>query len=275
MPFSFDDLPDGWYRLEERIPRRNERVRIVKANGLDMEARFEVAYTSNWPSGASWRVASQEAALPFSDVIAWSLNATTSLADAVVTEASPAPESDTDAWLLQALRHDIEQTQQLLRRIPPSHIDWSPRSGVPSMRALSLRLISIVARTEWILDLDVVEAYLEPEVPDLPGLSEIVYTFDANAASVVELLGSGTGVDLSAPWRLERNGHLLVELSRANALQEFSLSSLAYHRGALSLLLSALGVPVPPSDPIWGFQDGELGQDAKWNTVDGSRPSQT
>lgn len=255
MPFSLSELPAGWNRLEDRIPRRNQRVRIVKANGLDLEAQFEVAHTSNWPSGASWRVGGQEATLPFEDVVAWSLNATVPLADAVSGDAPQVYARSLEARILQEVSLDIRQTRQLLQLIPPRFLDWTPKPHVASIRAHARRLVAVVARTQWILDLDEVEDYLEPEVPALEGLPEILRAFDAKAAAVEERVEASMEQDLAAPWRLMRNGHLLVELPRGNALQEFSLTPLAYSRGALALLLSALGVPTPSPDPIWGNRD--------------------
>ena len=55
---------------------------------------------------------------------------------------------------------------------------------------------------------------------------------------------------------MERNGDVVAQMSRDAALRQFGLSPLVYHKAEAALLMTALGVHVPPPNPIWTFSDG-------------------
>ena len=272
MPDAASSLPDGWHDPAHRVPRQGQDVRVWTRRGSDRQARFAVAYTDHWPAGASWTVDQGERALPFEEVLAWSprldqpypaaqpapapVPAPAPSAPAA-EPAPPGPAPPARPAILREVTAEIAQTGDVLRRLPSSQLDWSPHRSIPSIRVLALRLVRLVARIEWVLDLDSVETAFEPDLPHLSEPDEIIATFLANAESVNALAGRLTAADLRAPWVLERNGEPVARLPRGDALRQFGLTPLVYHRGEAALLMTAVGVDVPSPCPQWAFREAQ------------------
>ena len=257
-------LPDGWFSPRERVPRRDQPVRIWTVDGVDRAARFAVAHTDDWPSGAGWAVHNGQELLPFASVQSWSPDpdtprpapppAAAPAPEPPPPEPEPAPASPTPA-IARELVVQVEHVGRLLRRLPEPHLGWTPHPMVPPLGVLALRLVRVVARMDWILDLDYLEILFEPDLPQFATVNEIVSTFDANASSVKSLAGALTADALRQPWRLERDGQVVSDVPRGDALRTFGLTPLAYYRGEAALMMSALGVDLPLPDPVWRFKD--------------------
>lgn len=255
MPAFVPGVPLGWHDPAAVIPRKDQVVRILTARGVDHTAQFVVVHTSAWPSGAWWAVQNGQVTLPFAEVVAWSpdVEARDGLADradgGVGRVLAPRPA------LIGEVLAEVGRTGNIIRLVPPDFADWTPHADVPPLRVLSWRLVRIVARIGWILELDTVELLFEPDVPETRSPEEVIATYAANERSVAEVAEGLDADALRAPWRLERNGELLVEMPRGDALRSFGLTPLVYHRGEAGLLLTALGVRVPHTYPLWAFQD--------------------
>ena len=276
-----DHLPANWYRPTDRVPRQGQDVRIWTRRGVDRVARFSVTHTDDWPSGASWIVGAGLDALPFEAVEGWSPDPETAyptprspVPHPVPAEPAPeAPEPAGPPAILREVVAEVGLTGDVLRRLPATSLDWSPHPSIPSLHVLALRLVRLVARIEWVMDLDSVELLFEPDLPHLAEPDEILATFAANAKTVGALADRLTADDLRAPWALERDGQPVARLPRGDALRQFGLSPLVYHRGEAALLMTALGARVPPPCPLWTFsepgadwsgpalEEGEVGPD--------------
>ena len=152
---------------------------------------------------------------------------------------------------------EVGQVGSLIRLIPQDSADWTPHPDVPSSRALAWRLAQIVARLEWIFALDAVELAFEPVAPEAGSLETMAATYAANARATAE--AAATAEALRAPWRLERDGAVVVSMPRGNAVRAFGMAPLVYHRGELGVLLTALGVRVPHPYPLWSFGERGVG----------------
>lgn len=249
--------PDEWHDLAARVPRRDQIVRIRTVQGTDHVVQFVVAHTENWPSGAWWAFQSGDRTLPFHAVASWSPNP-----HARLPEPSPSPPrtgaggdpEPRPAIFVEAFA-EIERTETVLRLLPVEPIDWSPHPDVPNLRTLAQRLVRIVARMGWILELDSMELSFEPDLPDLKTPGELAATFAANAETVRAAAESLDGGALRSTWVLERNGLPIVKLPRGNAFRQFGITPLVYHRAEIALLLTAMSLPVPHPYPLWAFTD--------------------
>ena len=259
------ELPDGWHDPAQRVPRQGQEVRVWTRRGVDRLARFVVSHTDHWPAGASWVVEQGQNALPFEAAVAWSPHLdrpypasrpdpqpSAPPAPAPAARAEPAPSGR--PAILREVTVEVAETGDVLRRLPASQLDWSPHPSIPSLRVLALRLVRLAARIEWIMDLDSVETAFEPDLPHLAEPDEIIATFLANAGSVEALARRLGPDDLRAPWTLERNGAQIAQLPRGDALRQFGLTPLVYHRGEAALLMTAVGVHVPDPCPVWSFR---------------------
>ena len=246
----------AWFSPSSRVPRQDQVVRVLTVRGVDHEAQFAVAHTDDWPSGAAWALTNGRASLPFSDVALWSPDPTATPPRATDDDdagAEAAPEGP--PAILAEVVAEVERTGTILRLLPGTHLEWSPHPDIPDLKTLSLRLVRIVARIAWILDLDEVELAFEPDLPDFTSVNDIVETYAANEADVRRLAATTDAAALRAPWALERNAASLARLSRGAALRGFGLTPIVYHRAEIALMLTALGVRVPHPYPLWAFDD--------------------
>ena len=246
-------LPPAWHDVSVRVPRRDQVVRVLTVRGVDHAARFAVAHTDGWPSGASWALLNGQANLPFHDVVAWSDDSEARPPRPTAPAEAGAP-AEPPAVLGEVLT-EVERTGAVLRLLPPEHLAWSPHPEIPPLHTLALRLVRIVARVGWILDLDDIELSFEPDLPDLPTVNDLVRTYAANEAEVRRLAGRVDAAALRAPWSLEQNAAPLARTTRGRALRLFGLTPLVYHRGEMALMLTALGVRVPHPYPLWAFSE--------------------
>ncbi|WP_412063443.1 DinB family protein [Rubrivirga sp. IMCC45206] len=268
-----DLLPTSgeWYAAAARLPRRDQSVRVRTGTGHFPLARFEVAFTEDWPAGVSWVLGSDQR-LPFSDVVAWTPDV-----EAPAPEpdpppvAEPVPEPDTPRplpALAAELQSEVERTKAVLRLLPQSLMDWSPHPDIPTLSTLALRTVRIAARIGWMLDLDEMEQSFEPDVPDFETVDQIFVSYSANAEEVAELIEALDGERLSQPWRLVRNGGLVSEMPRGNALRWYGLTPLIHHRAEISIMLRALGIHPPHLYPGWAFTDAVAGE--RWEVPPGA-----
>ena len=258
-----------WYDVNDRVPRRGQTVRVLTDAGTDHAATFEVAHTDDWPSGAAWVLANGRASLPFTRVAQWSPDpeaATLAQTAAPPAEPEPAPAprrpSQERPAVLTAALVEIDRTATVLQMLPQDQYDWSPHPDIVTLRTLARRLVRIVARVGWILELDAVEISFEPDLPDFETPEELVATYKANADVVRALIPTVAEDSLWTPWRLERNGEVIVETSRQSALRAYGISPMVYHRGEAAVLLTALGLAAPHPYPAWAFRDSAR---AMWN----------
>ena len=263
-PTGSGDPPGPWYDTHRRLPRRGQVVLILTTRGVVHKAEFAVAYTDSWPQGVSWRVGRGDRSLPLGDVERWSpdLHAEpprqAPAAPDAPAAAPVAPVPGGPPAIATELREEVAETGQVLARVPSPYLDWSPHPNVPSLRTLGCRLVRVVARIGWILDLSEIELAFEPDLPMLATVEEIVATYRANETVVRGLAATIDGEALRAPWRLERNGEPVAEMTRGAALRRFGLRPVVHHRAEIALMLAAVGVGTPnPSHP-WPFREVAL-----------------
>lgn len=234
---------------------------VLSKRGVVHEAEFAVEYTDSWPEGVSWKLSRSEHALPLEDVAIWSPDLTVKpparKPEAAAEPEAPKPEAvpkGPPAISLE-LQEEVAETGVILARVPAQYLDWSPHPNVPTLRALGCRLVRVVARIGWILDLDELELAFEPDLPTFETIDEIVATYRANEAVARGLAQTIDQEALRAPWRLERNGTPVIELSRGSAVRRFGLRPVVHHRAEIALMLAAIGVGTPnPSHP-WPFKE--------------------
>jgi uncharacterized damage-inducible protein DinB len=90
-------------------------------------------------------------------------------------------------------------------------------------------------------------------------LSDVLETFDANAAAVREAMERIDEKALERPWTLRQGDEVMFTASRAFVLRVWCLSHMIHHRAQLCVYLRQLGLPVPAiyfnsaDEPEWRF----------------------
>ena len=237
------DLPPTdpvWHNPRYRLPKRNQTVRVRTKAGITRLARFLVAYTDDWPTGASWDIDKQLAPLRFGDVTAWT--------DALAEELAEEPQ---DPAIVREVLNEIEHTRDLLALLPPDQLDWTPHPDIPSLQVLAWRLVRIVQRIQWIASREEVERSVLPRLDALNTPADVADTFSTLADDAIEILPSLDADALRQTWKLTDRGLVVVELPRGDVLRAFGVRPLVYHRAEMGLLLTALNRTPPHPYPEW------------------------
>ena len=231
-----------WYRPAQRVPARNQVVRIRTRSGQIWSAAFQVAYTEDWPAGVSWNIGGGRAPLRFSDVSAWT--------DVPEKKAGPAEVDPTPAIVREAV-DEIEHTRDVLALLPPDRLRWAPHPDIPSLQVIAWRLVRTVQRISWIASRDEVDRSVLPRIQPMRTPELIADTFSEVTAQAEEALSSLTADDLRQAWTLLDEGIQVVDMPRGDVLRSFGIRPLVYHRAEMCLLLTALDLTPPHPYPEW------------------------
>ena len=241
-----------WFDPLRLLPKRDQSVRVLTRSGTDHRATFAVAYTAQWPEGASWVLPGDRPSLAFHDVVLWSPDP---------MARPPSDESDeADAGPPPAIAAEAEtevvRTADVLRLVPTEHLDWAPHPDLASPRTLSRRLIAVASRMDWILDLDEIDLAFQVGLPDLGTADALYTTYQATADDVRRRLRALDAEALRAPWTLLRDGQPVAQTPRGDALRTFGITPLVHTRAELAQILRTTGARPPHPCPTWPFADG-------------------
>jgi uncharacterized damage-inducible protein DinB len=148
--------------------------------------------------------------------------------------------------LLPEFDHEMTTTRKVLERVPEGQFDWKPHPKSFSIGALASHVATLpVWGTEalTVLEFDVGGDQRPPTAP--ASKSELLATFDKNAADARAALAGKTDAELLAMWALKRNGHTIFAMPRTAVWRSFVLNHLIHHRGQLTVYLRLLDVAVP------------------------------
>lgn len=251
----------GWFDPQVRLPRKGQEVWVRTKDSREQPARFDVAFTHGWPQGVSWAVESQPVALRFVDVVLWiPLDAFPGVMSAPEAlpeprEGEPGVPANDGLGLARELREALDHTATVLSVLHDGQMEWSPHPSIPTLRVLACRVVRIVARIRWMIELESVERSFEPDLPDLQTANAVRSTFSADADELDTLIDSLATETLQQPWTLERDGEVLTRQSRSDALRAYGLGPLLTHRAEMALLMTAMNVPVPHPYQTWTFEE--------------------
>ncbi|HEX2121473.1 MAG TPA: DinB family protein [Thermoanaerobaculia bacterium] len=142
------------------------------------------------------------------------------------------------------LRRESKTTRRVLERVPDAHLGWKPHEKSMSLGQLAFH-IAVLPRA-------ITELIAEPvtEVPTVPlrqpsSSAAILAAFDASIAFATERLSAWSDEELSATWRMTRDGQTLLEMPRMAMFRSVMLNHWYHHRGQLTVYLRLLDVPLP------------------------------
>jgi uncharacterized damage-inducible protein DinB len=149
--------------------------------------------------------------------------------------------------LLSEFDDEVALTRRLLDRLPDAEFSWRPHERSMSLGGLATHLAQIPHWGTSILqhdgyDLDSSAA----TTVEQHSRADVLQTFDRHSAEVRRTLAERTDAELTAPWTLRSDGHLVMSMPRVSALRRFLLNHLVHHRGQLTVYLRLHNVPLPP-----------------------------
>ena len=150
--------------------------------------------------------------------------------------------------LLPDFDHEMAVTRRVLERVPDHALAWRPHEKSFDLGGLAFHLAVIPRWGRAILQR---ESYDLNESmgrrPDGPASrAMILETFDRHVAEVRRELVERSDAELMAPWKLLRDGQLLMSLPRIAAFRSFLIHHAIHHRGQMTVYLRMQGVPIPP-----------------------------
>jgi uncharacterized damage-inducible protein DinB len=150
--------------------------------------------------------------------------------------------------LLPDFDHEMALTRRVLERVPDAALAWRPHERSFDLGGLANHLAQIPRLGQTIL---LRESY---DLSDTTGWrgdgpfsrAAILEAFDRHVAEVRRELLERSDAELMAPWKLTRDGQLVMSLPRIVAFRNFLLHHAIHHRGQMTVYLQMQGVPLPP-----------------------------
>ena len=159
--------------------------------------------------------------------------------------------------LLPEFDHEIATTRKLLEQLPEDKFGWKPHAKSYSLGALATHVATIPTWGGMTLNRTEFDIGGAPWQPATPSKSELLSTFDKNAASTRSALAGKRDVQMMEPWTLKRDDRTIFSMPKVTVWRSFVLNHLVHHRGQLSVYLRILDVPIPsiygPSADEGGF----------------------
>lgn len=152
--------------------------------------------------------------------------------------------------LLQEYDQEMASTRKTLERVPDDKLSWKPhpKSGTFGWLAGHVANIpgwAVITIKENGFDMMPKGIPVQPG-PDPKSRTELLETFDKNAAEAREALASASDADLRGNWSLLKNGQAMMTMPRSVCLRSFVMNHLIHHRAQLGVYLRLNNVPVPP-----------------------------
>ena len=149
--------------------------------------------------------------------------------------------------VLSEFDDEVALTRRLLDRLPDAALSWKPHERSMTLGGLATHLSQIPHWGTAILQHDGYD--IDPHQPratEKQSRAEVLEAFDRHAAEARRTLVERTEAELTVPWTLRSQGHLIMSLPRVSALRRFLLNHLIHHRGQLTVYLRMHNVPLPP-----------------------------
>jgi len=148
--------------------------------------------------------------------------------------------------ILMEMSHEAATTRRLLEHVPEAHLGWKPHEKSMTMGRLATHIVEIPGWIAHILDQDAFEVGAGGYTPKTAGsVSEVLELFKKNLGQVEAAIRRQTMERLSAPWRITKQGQVIVEMPRMGVIRSLFLNHLIHHRGQLSVYLRLKDVPLP------------------------------
>lgn len=150
--------------------------------------------------------------------------------------------------LIPELDRELAGTRRALERVPEGRNDWKPH---PKSMQLGYLAVLVATMPGWIVSM-IEDEYLDLGSPGRYGTTaysskaELLAAFDREVAAARASVTRATDEHLlTTSWQLRRDGQVLLDQPRYQAVREGALNHLYHHRGQLTVYLRLNEKPVP------------------------------
>jgi uncharacterized damage-inducible protein DinB len=150
--------------------------------------------------------------------------------------------------VLVDLDREVENTRQILERVPEDKFDWKPHAKSFSLGALAahvamLPLFGAVVLERESLDFAAPGGVQWPAAPK--SQKELLQLFEASTAKFRAALAAADDASLHATWTLRMGEKVLFSLPRMDVLRSSVMNHSIHHRAQLGVYLRLNDVPLP------------------------------
>ncbi len=167
-----------------------------------------------------------------------------------MSQTSPSSNFPTDRSPAALLYPDLEQefasTRKMLASVPDGHMDWTPHAKSTSLGSLAAHLAELPRLAATVLSTDELDWAVTPYTPKkISSTSELVTTFDEQAAAMRAVLSNATWDALAKEWQMRAGDQVFVKDRKDILIRTLGISHMAHHRAQLGVYLRLLNIPVP------------------------------
>ncbi|HET6765663.1 MAG TPA: DinB family protein [Longimicrobiaceae bacterium] len=144
------------------------------------------------------------------------------------------------------VERELATTRRVLERVPEDHFGWKPHENSFAIGALASHLANLPLWGIAILTMDEMDLAIPPSIPGAAATSaELVARWDDHAAQLNAAIAALDERALGRTWTMRRGEQVMISQPRLQVLRSMCLNHMIHHRGALSVNLRLLDVPVP------------------------------
>jgi uncharacterized damage-inducible protein DinB len=161
-----------------------------------------------------------------------------------MSKVSDAANSPAIAAILAEMEQEGQTTRRVLERVPEDKLSWRPHPKSFSLGQLALHIAQIPGIISSLAILDSIPApdFRQEEATSQQQLLE---TLDQGLSKAKELISELDDQKLAGEWTVKNGDKTVMTLPRSAVLRFLMMNHYYHHRGALSVYLRLLDVPVP------------------------------
>jgi uncharacterized damage-inducible protein DinB len=170
------------------------------------------------------------------------------------------PPSSLKSLAFADLDRELAVTRRVLERLPADKLGWQPHAKSMSLGRLAMHVANLPRWLADTLDRDEFDMGAPQWMRDEPqDLSDVLQTFDENAAAAIAAMARMDAAALARDWKLRQGEKVLFQEPKALVARRWCLSHLIHHRAQLCVYLRLHDVPVPAvyfnsaDEPEWVF----------------------
>jgi uncharacterized damage-inducible protein DinB len=154
--------------------------------------------------------------------------------------------ASTKTLVFSDVERELATTRRVLERVPEAHFGWKPHDKSFAIGALASHLANLPLWGIAILTMDEMDLAIPPNIPGAAATSaELVARWDEHAAQLTRAIAAADEGALGDTWIMRKGQHVMISQPRLQVLRGMCLNHMVHHRGALSVYLRLLDVPVP------------------------------
>lgn len=158
--------------------------------------------------------------------------------------------------MIHELERESATTRRVLTRVPDEHLGFRPHPKSMNLGQLAFHVAGIPGSVSGFLEtdaFDVSQANFEPPMPE--SAVQILSHFEESLGLARARLAALDDDRAAAPWRLTKEGNVVMEMPKIVVMRTILFNHLYHHRGQLGVYLRLLDVAVPA---IYGRSADEM-----------------